>query len=657
MQPMTRSFDLVHSSINDEERTIEFNFSSETEEVVRDFGGELAVEILSHADGDIDLRRLKNKAAFLMDHQSADQRGVVEFAGVSSKTGQAKVRLSKSVRGEELWQDMKDGIRTKISVGYSLLSASYAGKRSDGMAKYRVKWRPFELSSVSIAADDSVGVRDATSIFGLRAAQLSTQIIMEKSEAQTEEVRAVAPAVAPEKPAVDVAPVVTRSAEQLENDKVIEAARLEKRAAEIARLEIDRQTEIRDMGTEFDISAEDIKDALKRGATVDDFRAAIVGKLRDGSASYTMPKATADIPDADVGTRAHTENAWGNAAKLALGARGAGLQIPSRVQVISEGRNYLTGNGGVTFHRSMAGSLTLLDVAKSDLGIGYPVIEEAVQMIPEIGIFPTDTIIGDTISLSVRTTKGTASFRNANEGTTPQKAEFESRVFQTGIVSEFINVDIQGVLNASRDPGRFLLNQTVARTKDVLEHVAVQSWYGGTAMSSDTKAPPGLLAQSSTAATHVLDATGSTAKTSVWILELGQYSLDHVYGNDSTFSFSDWIEVTHQDAIGNSLRVLQNWIEGRITPRLANKNAAIRVKNVGTDSGKGLTDILLAQAFQKAREIGMKPNAIFMTPRSQSQLQVSRTTYNPTGSPSPLPQEHLGVPIYSTINLSNAETV
>jgi len=654
MQPMTRSFDLVRASVDADARTVEMDFSSEAP-VDRWFGR----EVLDHKSASVRLDRLNNKAPLLLDHDSRNQIGVVESASIKSGKGRALVRFSKSPAGEAIFQDVLDGIRNKVSVGYRVHKMTLSESAKNGNKDtYRVDdWEPFEVSVVSIPADDSVGVRDAASIFGLRAAQLSTQIIMEKSEAQTEEVRAVAPAVAPEKPAVDVAPVVTRSAEQLENDKVIEAARLEKRAAEIARLEIARQTEIREMGTEFDISAEDIKDALKRGATVDDFRAAIVGKLRDGSASYTMPKGTADIPDAGVGTRAHTENAWGNAAKLALGARGAGLQIPSRVQVISEGRNYLTGNGGVTFHRSMAGSLTLLDVAKSDLGIGYPVIEEAVQMIPEIGIFPTDTIIGDTISLSVRTTKGTASFRYANEGTTPQKAEFESRVFQTGIVSEYINVDIQGVLNASRDPGRFLLNQTVARTKDVLEHVAAQSWYGGTAMSSDTKAPPGLLAQSSAAATHVLDATGSTAKTSVWILELGQYSLDHVYGNDSAFSFSDWKEVTHQDANGDSLRVLQNWIEGRITPRLANKNAAIRVKNVGTDSGKGLTDILLAQAFQKAREIGMNPNAIFMTPRSQSQLQVSRTTYNPTGSPSPLPEEYFGVPIYSTINLSNAETV
>jgi hypothetical protein len=117
----------------------------------------------------------------------------------------------------------------------------------------------------------------------------------------------------------------------------------------------------------------------------------------------------------------------------------------------------------------------------------------------------------------------------------------------------------------------------------------------------------------------------------------------------------DWTEETVLDANGKSLRCLQNWISGRIAPRLANKNAAIRIKKVGTDSGKGLTDALLAKAFRQAREIGMSPNAIFLTPRSAEQLQVSRTAYHPTGAPIPVPQEYQGVPIYQTINLSNAE--
>ena len=35
---------------------------------------------------------------------------------------------------------------------------------------------------------------------------------------------------------------------------------------------------------------------------------------------------------------------------------------------------------------------TLLDIAKLDAGIGYPLIEEAVKMAPELTVVPADTM-------------------------------------------------------------------------------------------------------------------------------------------------------------------------------------------------------------------------------------------------------------------------
>ena len=654
MPPLARSFDLARASIDEEARTVEIDFSSESA-VERWFGS----EILDHSPQSVRLGRMNNGAPLLLDHDSGKQIGVVESARIEGGKGRALVRFSRSDRGEEVFRDVVDGIRSKVSVGYRIhkLRMVEADKTTKKETYRAEDWEPFEVSIVSIPADDSVGVRD---LFGARAAQLSTTITMEHPNETQEEIRDLAQQ-APETKPVESAPEGARSAETnkpTEADKAIEQARIDARAAEIAAAEIDRRAEIEALAREFSIPADKVKDAVKRKLSVEDFKSVVFEQLRSGSVPFTVPKPTADIPNAEKGSRAHLESAWAESAKNALGARGSALQIPSRIEVISESRNYIGGAGNLTLHRSMTGSLTLLDVAKSDAGIGYPVIDEAVQMIPEIGIFPVDTINGDTISLSVRTTKGSAAFRNANEGYAPTVAEFESRIFQTAIIEKLIQVDIQGVLNASKDPGRFLVNQTVAQTKDVLEHVAFQQWYGGTAMSSDTKAPPGILAQSNSAATHVVDATGSTAKTSVWVLELGQYSLDHVYGNGSTFTFGDqWEEDWGTDGAGGQLRVLKNYISGRVAPRLANKNAAVRIKNLGTDSNKGLTDSLLAQAFRKARELGMRPNAIFATPRSVEQLQISRTTYSPIGAPAPMPEEYMGVPIYQTINLSSAETV
>jgi hypothetical protein len=360
----------------------------------------------------------------------------------------------------------------------------------------------------------------------------------------------------------------------------------------------------------------------------------------------------------EKGTRAYLNQTWGASAIRALGSRVQGITLPEYKEHDTSGRTYLQGSV-IPFHRSLTGVLTLADVAKMDVGIGAPIIDETIVSTPELSVFPVDTIVGDTVSLSVQVGNPSVAFRIANNGTDSKKGDFESRIFQTAIIDEYIEVDLNGVLRAAKDPARLLTAEAASVTKAVMAHMASQMWYASTAQSgADANAAPGLLAQSNSASTHVVDATGSTAKTSVWLLELGQYSLDHIYGNNSTLTFGEeWIETDGTGVNGKKMRVLQNWIAGRFCLRLANKNAAIRIKNIGTDSGKGLTDSLLSQALEKARELGMNPNAIMGTPRSFGQLQRSRTTYSPIGAPAPLPQEYEGIPLYSTINLSNAETV
>jgi hypothetical protein len=65
----------------------------------------------------------------------------------------------------------------------------------------------------------------------------------------------------------------------------------------------------------------------------------------------------------------------------------------------------------------------------------------------------------------------------------------------------------------------------------------------------------------------------------------------------------------------------------------------------------------MAQALRKARQLGSNPNAIFMTYRSGEQLQLSRTATTTTGTPVPWPDNYMGIPIYYSNNISEAETV
>jgi HK97 family phage major capsid protein/HK97 family phage prohead protease len=141
-------------SVDVESRTVELAFSSETE-YERWWG----VEILSHEPESVKLERLNNKAPLLWMHDWDDQRGVVESARIDTdRMGRAVVRLSKSEKGEELLQDMADGIITKVSVGYAIHGMKLTEEREDVDVYTVTDWEPLELSMVSIPADDTVGI-------------------------------------------------------------------------------------------------------------------------------------------------------------------------------------------------------------------------------------------------------------------------------------------------------------------------------------------------------------------------------------------------------------------------------------------------------------------------------------------------------------------
>ncbi|RYG87165.1 MAG: hypothetical protein EON58_20975, partial [Alphaproteobacteria bacterium] len=152
---------LCPSRVDTEARTVELAFSSETDTVERWFG----IEILGHAPGECDLSRLQNAAPVLWDHDKGDQRGVVVSARIDPDgVGRALVRFSRSPGGDQLFQDIVDGIVTKVSVGYDLSDLRHVEVR-DGKDVYRAtSWAPDEISLVSIPADDTVGVGRAREI-------------------------------------------------------------------------------------------------------------------------------------------------------------------------------------------------------------------------------------------------------------------------------------------------------------------------------------------------------------------------------------------------------------------------------------------------------------------------------------------------------------
>jgi len=147
---MTLTSDVL-SDNND--RTVLLAFSSENP-VVRTIGGQEYNEILLHNPENVNLERLQNKAALLYNHNFDNHIGVIESASIDADhVGRALVRFSSVGMGAEKFEMVRENTLSKVSVGYSILDY-----RIEGENLLVTKWEPYEISMVSVPADDFVGV-------------------------------------------------------------------------------------------------------------------------------------------------------------------------------------------------------------------------------------------------------------------------------------------------------------------------------------------------------------------------------------------------------------------------------------------------------------------------------------------------------------------
>ena len=147
-----RAMVIDSSPIDEEAREAKIAVSSE-EPVMRSFGK----EVLEHSEEAIDLSFLNSgRAPLLLDHDPTKVVGVVKSVELDSSARRlrATVRFGKGALAKEAFDDVIDGIRTNISVGYSINKL----ERKDKDTYVAKSWKPMEASLVSIPADTSVGL-------------------------------------------------------------------------------------------------------------------------------------------------------------------------------------------------------------------------------------------------------------------------------------------------------------------------------------------------------------------------------------------------------------------------------------------------------------------------------------------------------------------
>ncbi len=263
-----------------EDRTVEIAFSSETP-VIRWWG----IEVLSHDPGAMDMSRMQGGGPVLMDHNTRDLVGVVEECRCDEdKKGRALVRFSKSARAEEVFQDILDGIRKNVSVGYDVNDAKELDPKEmprelvelaarEKLPVYRVtSWTPMEISMVAVPADPTVGVGRAEEATGrdspvpveaaVRADPTVDAVQKEESAGAKISVPVEILAKAAEEKEVRVMPEEKKQSPE------------EILAAERARVE-----EINALSSRHNMAVEVRDRAIKEGTTIEAFRGVVLERI------------------------------------------------------------------------------------------------------------------------------------------------------------------------------------------------------------------------------------------------------------------------------------------------------------------------------------------------------------------------------------------
>ncbi|WP_270434888.1 phage major capsid protein [Klebsiella variicola] len=275
---LTRELNLqkINNAIDVENRTIEIAFASETP-VKRDFGEGIGVlnEILKCTPDSVDLTRMLNGAPLLIEHDFTRHVGIVLDARVDSdNVCRATVKLSSIQEAETIFTMIQEGIRTKISVGYNIESYHIEGQNL-----IVDLWSPYEVSSVSVPADDYVGVSRSLNTNEIELSEgEQMDIENQQEELRTDDVVEQIEEEVKESTESDEHVEVQESSEAVEETKTVEVQDsteiVEVEAQERAALNKGESDEIRirELTAIAELFKVDGSEAIKSGVTVEQFK-------------------------------------------------------------------------------------------------------------------------------------------------------------------------------------------------------------------------------------------------------------------------------------------------------------------------------------------------------------------------------------------------
>jgi len=267
----------VPSTLNDETRTVEVVFGTDTPVRMYDWDMGEFMEIMDFSEGSVRWTRFDNGAPVLDNHDRySGAKGVlgkVESYRTEDGKGVATLRFSNREDVAGIWQDVKDGILSGISFGYRVYKYMKEQVGEGELPRLRaIDWEPMEISLAPVQADPNAYIREKNNKSLHQVEIIDVTLQSTRSEDTNSN----------ENQQTTEMPEVNNQAEAAENERKVQEAATqaaEKARAEAVATERKRVSEIDTICRKHNMTDEFKAELVEKGTSIEEVRALVLSEL------------------------------------------------------------------------------------------------------------------------------------------------------------------------------------------------------------------------------------------------------------------------------------------------------------------------------------------------------------------------------------------
>jgi len=303
--------------------------------------------------------------------------------------------------------------------------------------------------------------------------------------------------------------------------------------------------------------------------------------------------------------------------------------------------------------------LTSADVLNFTLGVdpaGPGLVSEVLNDAPLLARLAARSRQGYTFRYPRKTADPSVGFRAINDGRTNSKATYDQVTVTCEVLDASNSVDVAVADADELGTDHCLAQNSLDHLQAALFAAESQIIYGGDALGFDGFVD--LDTVDGTASGMCIDAGGSTVggASSVWLIRTGNSDATVIWGSNGQIKVGERTVIQAAGATTGTYPAWYTPITAWMGLQIAASYDVARIANLTTQSNKGLTDDLIAEAISKFPS-ARQPNLIALNRRSLLQLQLSRTATTTSGAPAPFPTEAFNIPIVVTDSIINTESI